>query len=540
VPLALRLAPPVAGPRDTIGDVLRRAATTAPDVVALVDGVADPASRTRTTYAQLLADAESLARTLAADFAPGERLAVALPTVPESLRCTYAAALAGLVLVPVNPLLRAHELAHVLGQSGAAGIVCVGDHRGHDVAGAVAEVRDQLPALRAVVDVAELEPRARRADPSGALPEVAPDAIAQIVFTSGTTGAPKGACLSHAGMTHAARAGATRFDIREGDVYVDPLPLFHVGGQGVALEIAHARATYVLVRAFDPALVLDLVEQERGTLTVAVPTMLGALLADEDLRARDLASLRAISSGGALVPAALVRRVRDELGASVTIVFGQTECCGFISQTRLDDPPELVEATLGTPLDGVDVRVVDPATGDVVQTGEEGELEVRGPNVMVGYHDRPDATAEAFHDGWLRTGDLVTLDDAGSLRITGRLKDMIVTGGVNVYAAEVEGALLADPAVVEAAVFGVPDDHWGERVVAAVRLDPAPADADAEAAALDAVARRVAERLAPYKRPKQWTAVRAMPVTPYGKVQKFRLREQLGTPAPPAGAAGGT
>ncbi len=237
------------------------------------------------------------------------------------------------------------------------------------------------------------------------------------------------------------------------------------------------------------------------------------------------------------MPAPMVRRVRRDLGATVTVVFGQTECCGFATQTHLDDDPEIVEATLGTALDGVDVRIVDPVHGEVVDTGMEGELELRGPNVMLGYHDRPEATAEAFHDGWLRTGDLMTMDDAGYLRITGRLKDVIITGGVNVYAAEVEAAIVVDPTVSEAAVFGVPDLHWGERVVAAVRFGSRVED---EADALDSVARGLTARLAPYKCPKEWFAVDAMPVTPYGKVQKFRLREQLEGLRPGPGEPDGT
>jgi len=538
VPIALRLASPTTALTETtIGDIVRRAATEAPDTVALVDGVAEPAERVRWTYAELLARAEALARGLLADFAPGDRLAVALPTTPESLLCTYAAALAGLVVVPVNPLLRPGELAHVLGQSGAAGIVCGDAHRDYDLAGVVAEVRGALPALRTQLPVADLDARAAAGDPRRALPVVSPHDVAQIVYTSGTTGAPKGACLSHHGMTHAARAGARRFAIQAGDVYVNPLPTFHVGGQGVAFSLADSHATNVMVRTFDPGLVLDVIESEHATLMVGVPTMLGALLDEQAARPRDLSSLRAVSSGGAVVRADLVRRVRTEMGASVTVVFGQTECCGFATQTHLDDPPEVIEATLGTGLDGIDVRVVDPTTGAVMETGVDGELEVRGPNVMLGYHEQPDATAAAFHDGWLRTGDLMTMDDRGYLRITGRLKDMIVTGGVNVYAAEVEAAIAGDPAVAEVAVFGVADEHWGERVVAAVRFVDPPAD---ESAALARVGAGLVDRLAPHKRPKQWLAVDAMPVTPYGKVQKFRLRERLAGPRPRGEGAGGT
>ena len=543
MPPALRLAPAAevaAVTDDTIGALLRRAAATAPDAVALVDGVADPRDRARWTYAELLARAETIAHGLLDRFTPGERLAVWAPTAPESLVLTYAAALAGLVLVPVNPALRAGEVAHVLGQSGAAGIALVDEHRGHDLAGTLASVRSDLPDLRETFALASIDDLAP-SDPTGALPTVLGDDVAQIVYTSGTTGRPKGARLTHRGMTNAARFGARRFGMTQGDVYVDPLPLFHVGGQVVAFEIAHQCATYVLVRAFDPALVLDLLESEQATLTVGVPTMLVAMLAEPDVAARDLTRLRSVSSGGAVVPAELVRRVRRDLGASVTIVFGQTECCGFVAQTRLDDDPEVIEATLGPPIDGIDVRVVDPLTGDVVETDVVGELEVRGYNVMAGYHEDADATAAVLHDGWLRTGDLVSLDAAGYLRIVGRCKDVIVSGGVNVAAAEVEAAIAAHPSVAEVAVFGVPDERWGERVVAAVRFHPRSAAGDAADDGIDAVAADLATRLAPYKVPKQWMVVTdPFPLTASGKVQKFLVRDRLGAPSPPAGAVGGT
>ena len=542
MPPALRLAPAAevaAVTDDTIGALLRRAAATAPDAVALVDGVADPRDRARWTYAELLARAETIAHGLLDRFTPGERLAVWAPTAPESLVLTYAAALAGLVLVPVNPALRAGELAHVLRQSGATGIALVDGYRGNDMAATLASIRADLPDLCDAFPLTGIDDFAAHTPPARALPDVDGGDVAQIVYTSGTTGHPKGARLTHRGMTNAARFGARRFGMTRGDVYVDPLPLFHVGGQVVAFEIAHQCATYVLVRAFDPELVLDLLESEHATLTVGVPTMLVATLAEPTLASRDLSRLRSVSSGGAVVPAELVRRVRRELGASVTIVFGQTECCGFVAQTHLDDDPEVIEATLGPPIDGIDVRVVDPATGAVVETDVVGELEVRGYNVMAGYHHDPDATAAAMHEGWLRTGDLVSLDAAGYLRIVGRLKDVIVSGGVNVAAAEVETAIAAHPWVAEVAVFGVPDEHWGERVVAAVRFAPdLPARDDRDP--VSAVAADLATRLAPYKLPKQWTVVEEMPLTASGKVQKFRLREQLAAPAPRAGAADGT
>jgi fatty-acyl-CoA synthase len=520
---ALRLADPGAPILDmTVGGVLRDAARRAPDAVALVDGVADPAARRRWTYAELLERAERYGAVLAARFEPRTRFALWAPTSPEVLMLSYASALAGLELVLVNPGLRSRELTHVLGQSGAEGVVMVERWRDHDLTATLNEARPQLPSLRVVESIESFDAVAAQTDVSTRLPDVASNDVAYIVYTSGTTGVPKGARLTHRAITNAARFGSERFGIRRSDVYVDPLPMFHVGGHFVALEIALHAATMVMVGAFDPVLVLDLLEQERATLTVAVPTMLVALLDAHDDAPRDLSCLRSVSSGGSVVFAELVRRTRARFDATVTTVFGQTECCGFASQTFLDDPPEIVEETIGVPSDGVDVRVVNPTTGALCAYGEIGELHVRGYNVMVGYHDAPEETARAIDaDGWLRTGDLVTLDAKGYLRIVGRTKDMIVTGGVNVYAAEVETALLDHPDVAVAAVFGLPDAHWGERVTAALVAAP---DRAIDTGAVEAFLR---ERLAPYKVPKQWEVMSELPMTASGKVQKFALLEQF-------------
>ena len=271
----------------TIGGCLRAAAEASPDVIALVDGDAPRATRTAMDLCRVLRRSPSApARALAAQFEPGERIAVWSPTRPESLVLTYATALAGLVLVPVNPTLRATEAAHILSSSGAAGVFLQREYRGADLLAELERARPGLPALREHVLLDDWDAflavgeRAGTGDP---LPDVAPDDIAQIVYTSGTTGTPKGARLTHRSLTNAARVAAERFGIREGDVYVDPLPLFYVGGQTVALEIVQQRATYVMLGTFDPGALLDLLETERATLTVAVPTVLLALLDDPSL-----------------------------------------------------------------------------------------------------------------------------------------------------------------------------------------------------------------------------------------------------------------
>jgi len=506
----------------TVGGILREAARRSPQTPALVVGSPDPVLRRRWTYRELLADAERAAQALAARFEPTERVAVVATSIPESLILTYAAALAGLVLVPVNPALRAEELRHVLGQSGASGVFVEPEYRGHDLVGTLGALAGDLPALREIVVFDHWERFVSAGNGASALPTVGPDDIAQLVYTSGTTGSPKGALLSHRGMTNAARFAATRFGMRPGDVYVQTMPLFHVGGQVVSFQLCQLSATAVLVRAFDPGLVLELIEAETATLTCGVPTMLLALVEHPDFSGRDLSSLRSVSGGGAVVPAELVRHIEDALGVQFAVVFGQTEACGFISQTELDDGAEDKGTTLGRPLPGVDARVVDPHSGDTVGRGEVGELEVRGPNVMAGYHHMPDATDDALRPGgWLRTGDLVTMDERGYLRMTGRLKEMIVSGGENIFPVEIENVLLEHPEVAQVAVVGVADRRWGEAAVAVVVAAPGLTPGAAE---LEAFLRR---RLAAYKVPRRWVFVDDLPRTATGKIQKHVVRGRL-------------
>jgi fatty-acyl-CoA synthase len=530
----------------TVAGILREAAQQAPDVTALVQGVPDPAGRRRWTYAELASTAEQVAVALAARFDPGERVAVWAPSLPESLVLTYASAMASLVLVPVNPALRAGEVTHVLRQSGSSGVFLVSEFRGNDLAGILASIRAQLPALRHVIPLTgdgweEFSGAASSARSGGTTGgsgsgrrDPRPDDVAQLIYTSGTTGAPKGALLTHRGMTNAARFGAVRFGMGPGDVYVHTMPLHHVGGQVVSFQICQQRATAVLLESFDPGLVLELIDSERATLTCGVPTMLVAMIDHPDRPRRDLTSLRAVSGGGSVVPTELIRHIEDTLDVRFAIVFGQTEACGFISQTELDDPDEEKAATLGRPLPAVEVRVVEPGTDTVLAVDLVGELEVRGPNVMAGYHDLPVDTAEAVStEGWLRTGDLVTMNEGGVLRMVGRRKEMIVSGGENLYPVEIENALSAHPDVVQAAVVGVPDRRWGEAAVAFVRRAPG---ATADAVGLELFLR---QRLADFKVPRRWAFVESFPLTASGKIQKFVLRDHFlagEEPGPGSGA----
>ena len=508
----------------TVGDLLRAAVADAPDRTALVAGVPDPADRRRWTYAELLDESERAARALLGRFEPGEPIAVWAPNIPQWVVLEMAAGLAGLVLVTVNPAYRPAELAYVLRQSRAAGIVAVPEFRGNPMAASIEQVRPELEELRDVISFTDWDELLASADPQQALPAVRPEDPAQIQYTSGTTGFPKGAHLHHRGIVNNARFTNQRFEVADGDVWLNPMPLFHTGGCVLgALGCLWGRATHIPVLAFDPALVLELIETEGVRVMGGVPTMLIAMMEHPDLATRDLTSLRLVLSGGSTVPAELVRRIESTLGIRFGIVYGQTEASPVITQTRLDDSPEDKAETIGQPSPQQDVKIVDPATGDVVPTGAIGEICSRGYNVMLGYFEMPDATAETIDaDGWLHTGDLATMDERGYLTIEGRLKDMVIRGGENLYPREIEELLYTHPAVAEVAVLGIPDEKWGEELAAVVRR--APGHEDVGEQELRAFVR---EHLAPQKAPRRWAFTDELPLTPSGKIQKYVLRERL-------------
>ena len=393
----------------TVGGVLRAAAATDPGGLAMVGGLPDPANRKRWTYAELLAEAEQAARALSVRFAPGERVAAWAPNLPEWVILEYAAALAGLVLVTVNPALRPAELAYILNQSGAAGIFLVPEYRS-PMAEFLREVRPDVPALREVVFFTEWQDFLSTAPADAVLPDVHPDDIAQIQYTSGTTGFPKGAELHHRGLTNNARFYAARIELQPGEVYVNPMPMFHTSGCAMGvLGTVQSLAVHVPVLAFDPALVLELCETERSNAFIGVPTMMIAMLEHPDVDKRDLSSLRVAVSGGSPVPAGLVRQVEERLGVRFSIVFGTTECSPLLTQARLDAPAAKRAESLGTPLPQAEIKVAELVTGDAVPPGQVGELCARGYLVMRGYHDAARATAEAIDaDGWYHTGDLAS------------------------------------------------------------------------------------------------------------------------------------
>jgi fatty-acyl-CoA synthase len=503
----------------TVGGLLRWAAAQAPDEVALIAGEPDPAARRRWTFAELLAESEQVGRALIRRFGPGERVAVWANNIPEWVVLEFGAALAGLTLVTVNPALRLSEARHVLADSQAAGLFLIREYRDVPLERMANTLRPELGGLREVVYFDQWYEFLAGGGPGVELPEVKPADPAQIQYTSGTTGPPKGAVLSHRGIVNNARLSyVNRLDLRRGDVFVNPMPLFHTAGCVLAtLGPMAGLAAQVLVPYFDPALVLELTGTERSMVFGGVPTMLVALLGHPKFDPARLSSVRVALAGGAGVSPELIRRVESELGVPFSVIYAQTEASPGITMTRTDDSPEDRAATVGRPLPRTEVKITDPVSGQTVAPGVTGELCTRGYHVMLGYLGDVGQAVDA--EGWLHTGDLATMDDRGYSRIVGRLKEMIIRGGENIYPWEIEQVLVTHPAVIDAAVVGVPDDYWGEQVAAVIRVEGAPTDEE--------LAEFCRERLARHKVPKLWHRTETFPLTGSGKVMKHVLREQI-------------
>ncbi len=507
----------------TIGGLLREAAERNGDRVALVAGVADPAQRRQWTYAELLDEATRAAAALRVRFEPGERVAVWAPNYPEWIILEFACAIAGVVLVTVNPAFRATEAQYVLTQSRAAGVITATEFRGNPMLATVEEIQPKCPELREIIRFDQWDEFvASGAAFDGEMVEPHPSDAVMIQYTSGTTGFPKGALLHHRGLVNNGAHMSDRMGLGDGGVWIGVMPLFHTGGCVLtALGAVSTASTLVLVESFDPGLALELFTTYKGSAMMGVPTMLVAMMEHPDFAAADLSNVRGICSGGSLVPAPMVRRLEEQLGAPFTIVFGQTECSPIAQMTRRDDSIEDKAGTIGGPMPAVEVKIVDPDTGETVPIGVVGEYCTRGYHVMHEYFENPEATARTIDaDGWLHTGDLCAMDERGYCTVEGRLKDMIIRGGENIYPRELEDLLFSHPSVGEVAVVGLPDDKWGETVAAFVRPAPGCTIDKAELFAY------VRAQLAPHKTPKQWFVVDAWPLTGSGKIQKFKLREQ--------------
>ncbi|MBR9862233.1 MAG: AMP-binding protein [Rhodobacteraceae bacterium] len=508
----------------TLVTLLRDAAARAPDAPALQGADEEGVLGRVWTYRDLCEDAERLARALLSRFKPGERVAVWSPNTPEWLLLEYAAGFAGLTLVTVNPAYQARELEYVLTQSEAAGLFLIRTYRGNPMWDIAQSVVQDLPGLREVVDLDDHASLFAGEDQPVTLPDVKPDDPAQIQYTSGTTGFPKGAMLHHRGITNNARMIFDRYKVSRGDVVLNFMPMFHTSGCAIiALGALQYQCKMIVAKLFSPPHMLDIVQSEKATTILGVPTMLIGLIEEQKASPRNVSSVFMVCSGGSLVPPELVRAVRSTFDCGFQTIYGQTEASPVITQTRDTDSLEDLCSTVGQPLPCIEVSIRHPQENTLCAIDEIGEICSRGFNTMLGYNNNPEATAATVDpDGWLHTGDLGTMDTRGYVRVTGRVKEMIIRGGENLFPAEIETVLLEHPDISETAVVGVPDPKWGEIVACFMR--------PAQGATLDkdVLLKHCRAHLSPQKTPALWIEVAEWPLTGSGKIRKFVLRDDLG------------
>lgn len=541
----------------TVGDLLDLRAAEIPNKEAVVysgypefGGLLD----IRWTYAVYRARAEAVAQGLMAlGLQKGDHLAVWAANLPEWLLLQMAAAKAGLVLVTINPALRAQEVEYIVRQGDVQAFFFMARVRDHDCLATIRALvtpgksngelsSERLPRLRyacllgaapaglldqsdwrpalfsemvaegATISVEELHERQA---------SVQPQDTAMIQYTSGTTGFPKGVMLSHSSIINDAAAFMARWGGNEHDRACTAMPFFHVGGCVLAvLGAIYAGATLHPLLAFDVIKTLQIMSTEHCTTFGGVPTMLLAMLQHPDFAKYDLSSLRSVVSGATAVPVYLMEQVKEHMGADVAITFGMTESSATITLTLPDDSFELKSATVGVPIDHAEVKIIDPVSGAVVPCGQSGELCCRGFLVMQGYYQMPEKTSEAIDsEGWLHSGDLATMDARGYVQIVGRLKDMVIRGGENIYPREIEEFLIRHPKIADVQIVGVPDAFFGEELLAVIISKAG------EELSEDEVRAYCKGQISHQKIPRYIQFVESFPMTASGKVQKFVLRE---------------
>ncbi|MGB3333509.1 MAG: AMP-binding protein [Mycobacterium sp.] len=512
----------------TIGATLAAIASAFPDREALVD----VASGRRWSYAEFLAEVRRLSTgLLQAGIGTGDRVGIWAPNCAEWVLTQYATAQIGAILVNINPAYRSHELAYALKQSGAAMVISASRFKTSDYAGMLGEVAPECPDLREVVFIgsSRWQELAGTSIDATALAQVAATLDAQdpinIQYTSGTTGYPKGATLSHRNILNNGYLVGELLGYTEADRICLPVPLYHCFGlvMGSLAATSHGAAIVLPGPGFDPVATLRAVQDEACTSLYGVPTMFIAELGLADFGDYDLTCLRTGIMAGSPCPAEVMRRVIDDMHmAGVAICYGMTETSPVSAQTRSEDSLEQRVETVGQVGPHLEIKLTDPGTGATVPRGQVGELCTRGYSVMTGYWNDPDKTAAAIDaGGWMHTGDLAVMDGDGYVRITGRIKDMVIRGGENIYPREIEEFLYTHPDIRDAQVIGVPDDTYGEELMAVVMMrDGAPP------LTVEQLREFCAGRLAHFKVPRYVRVVAEFPMTVTGKVRKDQMRQQ--------------
>lgn len=529
----------------TLGDVIDDASVNHPDVVAVVSG------DERVTYSQLRSRTDLIAKGfIKLGIQKGEHVALLMPNIPEWMETAFALAKIGAIFVPCNTRFKKEELQYVINKSDASTLIMTSDFPEvkANYTSLICELAPelatsepgklnlrQLPAVRRVVILGKDVPRgcysfddvlAMGRDVSDETlkarqNQVKPNDTATIIFTSGTTGFPKGCVLRHSPLITATTVLGMVFKMTEKDVVLLPVGLFTIYGLGFSMMTTFIKcATLLMEKVFDPGEMLELIEKERVTVLVTVPTMITMLFEHPNFTKTDFSSLRTGNIGGAYCPPELMRRARSDkkgwgLGCrGMCSCYGMTETHTALAIQTLDDPEDKALYTVGRVCPLIKVRVVDPQTGEDMPVGGEGELLIGGSCVMTEYYKEPQQTADKVENGWLHTGDMVVIDEDGYIRITGRVTDMILIGGFNLYPKEIENVILQHPKVMDVSAFRVPDKVYGEVPAVHIILKPNTSMDEAE------LVKYCKNNMAGYKVPKYVKFVREFPLNPMGKVQK--------------------
>jgi fatty-acyl-CoA synthase len=514
---------------DTIGDNFDRAVAAYPDREALVEH----ATGRRWTYRELADEVHAVAFGLVdLGVGKGDRVGIWAPNCAEWTFTQYATAKIGAILVNINPAYRVHELKYVLNQAGIRTLVAAPSFKTSDYAAMIDEVRGECPDLEDVLLIGREDWTSLVAIGRGGSAahlaelqaELSADDPINIQYTSGTTGFPKGATLSHHNILNNGFFVGEMCSYTEEDRICIPVPFYHCFGMvmGNLAATSHGACMVIPAPGFDPKATLETVAAERCTSLYGVPTMFIAELSEPGFESYDLGTLRTGIMAGSPCPVEVMKQVIDRMGmAEVTIAYGMTETSPVSTQTRKDDSLDRRVSTVGRVMPHLEVKVIDPATGLTVPRGTPGEFCTRGYSVMLGYWEQPDKTAEAIDKArWMHTGDLAVMDDDGYLNITGRIKDMVIRGGDNVYPREIEEFLYTHPDILDAQVIGVPDEKYGEELMAWIRMKEG-----AEPLTEDAIREFCAGKLAHYKIPRYVRVVDEFPMTVTGKIRKVEMRE---------------
>ena len=536
----------------TVGDLLDLRANEIPDKEAIVYNYPESGLELRLSYRQYNDVVNRLAKGLMAlGVEKGDHIAVWATNVPEWIFLEMALAKIGAVLVTVNTNYKADEIDYVLRQGDIRMLFMIDGFRNNSylesIYSILPEIRDihdpldqdirnrKLPELRKVVlinsaakpgmlsysQVLDLSEKVTDEELKARQASVSPYDVAQMQYTSGTTGFPKGVMITHYSLVNQSHVATTRGSLRDDERYVSSMPLFHVAGcLGAVIYSVYLGCTLIPLVSFDPLKQLELFEKEKGTFTFAVPTMMIAMLNHPRFNEFDLSHLRSIFTGATPVPVAVMEQIKTKIGADCSIVFGMTETTGAVTQSFHNDSFELKAETVGLPQPHTSIKIINPATGDAVKIGESGELLSKAFSNMRGYYNMPERTAETIdEDGWLHSGDLAVMHENGYINIVGRVKDMIIRGGENIYPAEIEAFLMRHPKIAEAQVIGLPDEFMGEEICALVHLKPA------HDLTTDELIEFCKAGISRHKVPKFIRLVETFPLTASGKVKKFELRE---------------